>query len=276
MIFKKHTPSFPLSQYIEHILYVKGAQSAPYLIELPDARLNLVIELESDSLNTVFTDKELRNERTMKHGWVSGSNAQAIVYKNNQGASAIVSIRFTIGGFYALTKIPMSEIIYPGLEIDMLMGNSFNKLYQTLINETSIEKLFECIEQYFSGYISDSTIERSIITFIGNNIESPIDWLIHKSGYSHKHLLHLLKKQTGFSLKYLQRLHRFRRVLDAVQQKGHGTSWASITYDHGYFDQAHFVKEFIHFTGFSPAKYFLINSADYNKNFTDIKLIAER
>jgi AraC-like DNA-binding protein len=276
LIFKKHIPAYPLSQYIQHILYINGPQSVPYLIELPDPKLNLVIELENDSVNTLYTDSGLKNERTMKHGWVSGSNAQAIVYKNNR-ESAIVSIRFTVGGFYALTKIPMSEIIYPGLEIDLLLGNSVNKLYQLLINEKDIDKIFEYIERYFVNYIADNNFENSLVKFIDKHIDKPIDWLVHKSGYSHKHVIQVIKKQTGFSLKYLQRLHRFRKVLDAIQQQGHNISWTSITYDHGYFDQAHFIKEFVHFTGFTPSQYFSLHTAsDHNKIFTDIKLIGER
>lgn len=274
MIFKKHIPAYPLSQYIQHILYINGPQQVPYLIELPDAKLNLVIELENDSVNTLYTDSKLQGERTMKRGWVSGSNAQAVVYKNNMH-STIVSIRFTIGGFYALTKIPMSEIIYPGLEIDLLLGNTANKLYQLLINEPEIDKIFEHIERYFINYIADNSFETSLVKFIDKNIDNPIDWLVHKSGYSHKHVIQVVKKQTGFSLKYLQRLHRFRKVLNAIQQQGPNISWTSITYDHGYFDQAHFVKEFIHFTGYSPAQYFNIHTgSDHNKIFSDIKLIG--
>jgi AraC-like DNA-binding protein len=276
LIFKKHIPAYPLSQYIQHILYIHGPQSVPYLIELPDPKLNLVIELENDSVNTLYTDSSLKEERTMKHGWVSGSNARAIVYKNNR-ESTIVSIRFTVGGFYALTKIPMSEIIYPGLEIDLLLGNSANKLYQILINETEIDKIFEYIERYFINYIADNTFETSLVKFIDKHIDKPIDWLVQRSGYSHKHVIQVIKKQTGFSLKYLQRLHRFRKVLDAIQQQGQHISWTSITYDHGYFDQAHFVKEFIHFTGFTPSQYFkLYTASDHNKIFTDIKLIGDR
>jgi AraC-like DNA-binding protein len=276
LIFKKHIPESPLSQYVQHIIYVNGPASVPYLIELPDARLNLVIELENDSVNTLYTDNNLTAKRTMKKGWVSGSNAQAIVYKNNR-ESTIVSIRFTIGGFYALTKIPMTEIIHPGLEIDLLLGNSFNKLYQALINEKEIDKIFEHIEHYFINYIKDNSFETSLVKYIDKHIDNPIDWLVHKSGYSHKHVTQLVKKQTGFSLKYLQRLHRFRKVLDAIQQQRQNISWTSITYDHGYFDQAHFIKEFIHFTGFSPAQYFTLHrGSDQNKILTDITLMGDR
>ncbi|WP_310586255.1 AraC family transcriptional regulator [Emticicia sp. C21] len=272
MIFKRHIPQYPMSQYIEHIIYAKGSQPMPYLMELPDGRINLIIELEEKSINTLYSESNFEGKRTMKHGWVSGANAKAITYQNNNN-SAIISIRFTVGGFYALTKIPMSELIYPGLEIELLLGSSFNRLYQTLINEEEIENKFQHIQHYFQKYITDNSFNTSVVKFIDKNIDKPIDWLVNKSGYSQKHLIHILKKQTGFSPKYLQRLQRFHKVINAIQQAKGQVYWSSIVYDHEYFDQAHFIKEFIHFTGISPLEYFKINnSSEHHKVLTDIIL----
>ncbi len=273
MVFKKHIPAYPISQYLEHIIYAQGAQSLPYLMELPDGRINLVLEMVDYTTNTLFKEHNFEGKHTMKHGWISGANAQAIVYECNNN-SAIISIRFALGGFYALTKIPMSEIIHPGLELELLLGVSFKKLYQQIINEHDIDKKFQLILHYFENYIQDNTFETSIVKFVDKNLDKPIDWLVNKSGYSQKHLIHLLKKQTGFSPKYLQRLQRFHKVVDALQQNKGKVNWTSLVYEYGYFDQAHFIKEFIHFTGFSPVEYFNLNAtSEHNKLFTDIKLM---
>jgi AraC-like DNA-binding protein len=272
MIFKQHTPQFPVSLYIEHIIYAKGSQPLPFLMELPDGRINLMIELEDSTTNTLYTEQNLQGKHTMKRGWIAGSNAKAIIYECNNN-SAILSIRFTLGGFYALTKIPMSENVHPGLEAELLLGASFNRLYQTLINEPDPELKFQIIESYFMNYIKDNAFETSIVKFIDNNIEKPIDWLVNKSGYSQKHLIHILKTQTGFSLKYLQRLERFHKVVQYINRNNGKINWAGIAYEHDFFDQAHFIKEFIHFTGLSPVEYFNINKAsEHNQVFSDIKL----
>lgn len=34
VIFNHHTSSYPLCTYIQHIIYAKGQQPAPYLMEL--------------------------------------------------------------------------------------------------------------------------------------------------------------------------------------------------------------------------------------------------
>jgi AraC-like DNA-binding protein len=274
MLLKKHTPAYPLSDYIQHIIYAHGSEPLPYLMELPEGKVNLVIELMNTS-NTVYTEKKLSGKRTMKNAWLTGTQAQTIIYENNNN-SAILSIKFTTGGFYALTKIPATEIIYPGLEAEFIFGNTFKQLYQKLINEKNISNLFQLVEEYFLSRVKNDHSETLLAGFIDKNITKPIDWLVEKSGYSQKHLIHTIKKQTGFSPKYLQRLHRFQNVIRSIQFCKGKINWASIAYYNNYFDQAHFIKEFVHFMDLTPVEYFVLTSAsEHNKTFSDVKLLTD-
>jgi AraC-like DNA-binding protein len=257
MQVQKHTPQFPLSNFIEHIIYVKGSLSIPYLKELPDGGVNLVIELNDKTVNTIYPDENLQKKHEVKRAWISGLQKQAILYKNNTD-STIISVRFTAGGFFSLTKIPITAIDDVGIEAEVLLGSSFSHFYQRIINASSVSEMFGLIENYFLQYRMDHNTEYEIVRFIDKNIDRPIDWLIHKSGYSQKHVIHLLKKHTGFSPKYLQRLHRFQLVVKEVQGHKNKIDWFSIVHRFGYYDQAHLIKDFSHFAGISPTDY--INS----------------
>lgn len=244
-------------------------------MELPEGKINLMIELEEDSVNTVYTGDNLETRRSMKKAWFSGIQSKAVVYKNNNH-SAIMSIRFTLDGFFSLTRIPVTEISYSGLEVELLLGNKFSELYQKLINEEVVEEKFRIIEEHFLSHVTEINSETLLSSFLKKNLDKPIDWLVTKSGYSQKHLIQVIKKETGFSPKYLQRLNRFKSVVDFLQ--GQTTlkkiNWASIALDFGYYDQAHFIKEFIHFTGLSPSEYFQINDSNPgNQILTDVKLL---
>jgi AraC-like DNA-binding protein len=250
----KHTPGFPLSNFIEHMVYVKGSLPIPYLKELPDGGVNLVIELNDRTVNTIFPDEGLKKKHEVKKAWISGLQKQAILYKNNTD-STIISVRFTTGGFFCLTKIPVTAIDHIGVEAEDLLGTSFSHLYQRIINASSCAEMFALIENYFLQYSMDHNTEHEIVRFIDGNIERPIDWLVHKSGYSQKHVIHLLKKHTGFSPKYLQRLHRFQLVVKEVQAQKSKVDWFSVVQRYGYYDQAHLIKDFSHFSGISPTDY---------------------
>jgi AraC-like DNA-binding protein len=250
----KHTPSFPLSNFIEHMVYVNGSLPIPYLKELPDGGVNLVIELNDKTVNTIYPEEGFQKKLEVKRAWISGLQKQAITYKNNTNSS-IISIRFTTGGFFCLTKIPVTAIDHVGVEAEDLLGSSFGHLYQRIINASGSAEMFALIETYFLQYGMDHNTEHEIVRFVDKNIEKPIDWLVHKSGYSQKHVIHLLKKHTGFSPKYLQRLYRFQLVVKEVQNQKKKIDWFSIVNRYGYYDQAHLIKDFTHFSGITPTDY---------------------
>jgi len=250
----KHTPRFPLSNFIEHMVHVKGSLPIPYLKELPDGGVNLVIELNDKTVNTIYPDESLKTKHEVKRAWISGLQKQAIVYKNNTD-SAIVSVRFTKGGFFCLTKIPITAIDEVGIEAEALLGTSFRHLYERIINAASSAAIFALIEDYFLQYSTEHNMEHDIVRFIDQNIDKPIDWLIQKSGYSQKHVIHLLKKHTGFSPKFLQRLNRFQLVVKEIQNNKDNIDWFSVVQRYGYYDQAHLIKDFSNFTGISPTDY---------------------
>jgi AraC-like DNA-binding protein len=254
MQVRKHIPGFPLSNFIEHMVYVNGSLPIPYLKELPDGGVNLVIELNDRTVNTIYPEANLQKKHEVKRAWISGLQKQAIVYKNNTDSS-IISIRFTTGGFFCLTKIPITAIGHVGIEADALLGSSFSYLYQRIINASDCSEMFALIENYFLQYRMDHNTEHEIVRFIDQNIDRPIDWLIHKSGYSQKHVIHLLKKHTGFSPKYLQRLYRFQLVVKEVQNQKNKIDWFSVVHRYGYYDQAHLIKDFSYFSGISPTDY---------------------
>jgi AraC-like DNA-binding protein len=252
----KHIPKFPLSNFIEHMVYVQGSLPIPYLKELPDGGVNLVIELNDKTFNTIYAEQNLQKKQEVRKAWICGFQKQAIVYKNNTDSS-IISIRFTTGGFFCLTKIPITAIDV-GVEAEEVLGSSFNHLYQRIINASDTAEMFALIENYFLQYRMDHSTEYEVVRFIDQNIDKPIDWLIHKSGYSQKHVIHLLKKHTGFSPKYLQRLDRFHLVVKEVQNQKNTIDWFSVVHRYGYYDQAHLIKDFWQFSGITPTEY--INS----------------
>jgi 4-hydroxyphenylpyruvate dioxygenase-like putative hemolysin len=115
------------------MVYAKGALPKPFLKELPTGGINLVIDLNEHTKNAIYYGENIGNSLEMKHAWISGLQKQAILYGNNPD-STIISLRFAAGGFYALTKIPITTIDHVGIEAETIPGNSFKSFYQQLLN----------------------------------------------------------------------------------------------------------------------------------------------
>ncbi|MBN9381051.1 MAG: helix-turn-helix transcriptional regulator [Chitinophagaceae bacterium] len=265
-----HFPKYPLSNFIEHIVYVCGSLPIPYIKELPQGGINMVIELNENTVNTMYP--ESGNKKVVKNAWITGMQKQAIMYKNNPN-STIISIRFTVGGFFSLTKIPIPILDHVGIEAEEVFGSSFTRLHEQLLNATTFTDKVTFIENYFLQYSVDENMGDHIVRFINQHIDKPIDWLIQKSGYSQKHVIHLLKTYTGFSPKYLQRIRRLHQVVAEIQKQKDHIDWFAIIHRYGYFDQAHLIKDFSHFTGLKPMEYLKSQLAlDENKLLPDMIL----
>ena len=93
-----------------------------------------------DHFNTIYPDESLSKKYEVKRAWISGLQKQAIVYKNNTN-STIISVRFKTGGFFCLTKIPITAIDHVGIEAEDLLGASFGSLYQRIINAQNVPEM---------------------------------------------------------------------------------------------------------------------------------------
>ncbi len=71
---------------------------------------------------------------------------------------------------------------------------------------------------------------------------------------SPRHLQQLFRERVGLRPKQFQRVTRFQRSIGAVTAAGSG-ALTDAAYGSGYFDQAHFIREFKRFTGLTPSKY---------------------
>lgn len=272
MQVQQHIPKYPLCNFIQHIVYVSGALPIPYLRELPQGGINLVIELNENSVNTVYPEIMMGSKKVVKNAWISGTQKQAIMYKNNPN-STIMGIRFTAGGFFSLTRIPVAVLDKVGIEAEEVFGSSFMRLHEQLLNASSFAERVAMVERYFLQYSVEENMGDHIVKFINQHIDKPLDWLIQKSGYSQKHVIHLLKTYTGFSPKYLQRIHRLNQVVTEIQRNKDHIDWFAIIHRYGYFDQAHFIKDFSHFTGLKPMEYLGSQLAlDANKLVPDVIL----
>jgi methylphosphotriester-DNA--protein-cysteine methyltransferase len=84
-------------------------------------------------------------------------------------------------------------------------------------------------------------------------------------GISQNHLLTQFKRMVGISPKALARLYRLKHVLRSIDPT-QAVDWMQIVYQSGYYDQAHFSKDFQAFTGHSPTNYLRLRRQSHATN----------
>jgi AraC-like DNA-binding protein len=71
-------------------------------------------------------------------------------------------------------------------------------------------------------------------------------------GLSARQVERLFDERVGIPPKFFLRVVRFQEVLRGIRQETNATTWAARAAEHGFYDQAHFIRDFKRFVGEPP------------------------
>jgi transcriptional regulator GlxA family with amidase domain len=127
-------------------------------------------------------------------------------------------------------------------------------------NQLTTEQIQRTIDSYFINLIENTTfdndsrlynaIEKILQEFGVLNIEQDLD-----TGISQRQLRRLFEFYIGDTAKTFAKVVRFQNILRA-KPSSQSLRQNKLFFDAGYYDQAHFIKEFKNFYGVTPSKAF--------------------
>lgn len=265
MLLKIHTPSSPLCNYIETFTFYEGLNLG-YTIErlLPDGTVNLIIELDNIPKYT-FDNHSLEKKEKYTGAWLSGMQKEYISIGSPPESSMFV-IQFQPGGIYPFINFPVAELNNLVVDAELIFGEDVIMLRDQLLEAPTPEEKFCRTEQWLRDHLCESSFSEQVMNFAVQQIcQNPsldsIELISLKTGYSQKQFIQLFKKYVGLTPKYFQRVQRFNKVLQEVESRNE-INWSALSHDCGFYDQAHFIREFKKFSGFNPTD-FLHEKGEY-------------
>lgn len=272
MILENHNISPELQAYIEAIFHFKGFQP-DHSIErvVPTGHIFLIFELDGIPRNT-FDNETLAPQATYTEAWISGMHKRYISISAHQDSEMFV-IQFKSTGAFPFLHIPINELNGKVIPAKEIVGIEVNTLRQALLEAADNAGKFQAAEAWLNDrFIADKVPPATILELVEKLKKAPaltaaeLTQLIQSYPYSQKHLINQFKKYLGLTPKYFQRIFRFNEILAKIYQK-QSLSWTQISYDCGYTDQSHFIKEFRHFSGFNPQEFLNQKFSDEEPNF---------
>jgi AraC-like DNA-binding protein len=257
MIYRIHTPSLPLSQFIEFFFYYEGYQAGHSMEKfLPDGSTDLLIDL-TETPKKLFHNEEGTSYSTFNKSWLSGMKTDYILI--DASVSNMAGVHFKPGGCYPFIDFSMAELNNLTVEADTVWGNEIHSIREAILYEPCIEKKFSILENYFLRKGKNKMENHALVHYsVSQLVQSPQMWTIKKlsdkTGVTQKHLISLFKKYVGLSPKMFSRINKFQKVIQLAEQQ-QKIDWTSLAYECGYYDQAHFIKEFRAFSGINPVSY---------------------
>lgn len=256
--------SFPLNQWIQFVWVSKGENDSTKSKILPNGAIELILNFGNKQ--KTLKESTLKTDKYFTNYWVAGLQTRPIIIQSLSDTN-LVGIRFRPGGAYPFFKFPITEISDKVLEANW-MRKELNELRKAIGNLDDLDKITTLTEDYLLRKFDGTSLTNDAVAYVANHIffsenEIPVNELVKKGGYSHKHFISLFKKQVGTSPKNLQRIARLQRIIQMVKDKPE-IKWTDILYRFSFYDPAHFNHDFRELTGMTPKQYMSNRTFDEN------------
>ena len=261
MFFEIHQPPFPLSDFLDSLIYFEDMRP-PHSLDrfLPDGNTELIIEL-SDAPQYIHHNDTLEIVQSCRYAWVSGVRTHPITIPSGRESTKLV-VTFKKGMARAFYPFPMHELTDSVVMADLVFGRRILDFRERLLFTRSPQEMFQLVELFLLNMAGDKLYEDTKVTSVVYAVTSMFRQptllnfkkMGEQIGYSQKHFIELFKGQVGVPPKQYLKIARFQKAIKAIEGN-RPIQWSDIAMDSGFYDQAHFINDFKFFSGFTPNEY---------------------
>jgi len=247
-------PSALLSPYVKHYWFMtinSEAQASERVI--PNGMMCLMFHRGE----RIFSSSE---DQWQPRAFLSGQDT-AYTDLSYCGNIDMISVEFRPAGAKAFFKIPMIELNGQTVTIDALSDPQLTELEKHLSGDTDPKTCVFHIEQFL--YKRLYQLEAHNLKRIDAVMQSiyrgqqNIDLLAQTACLGYKQFKRVFADYIGANPKDYLRVVRFQKALYLLQIQPN-INLTQLSYECGYYDQAHFIKEFKQFSGYTPTEYMVI------------------
>jgi AraC-like DNA-binding protein len=171
------------------------------------------------------------------------------------GAYSCVQINFTILGARLFLQQPLHVLANREAPLDAVLANA-TRLESQLYDAASWASRFDVLDRVIltriasAGALPAPVVHawRRLVRSVG---QVDIHTLVRDSGWSHRHFIAQFTEQLGMAPKAMARVLRFGHAAELLKVSERGR-FTEIAHACGYYDQAHFTRDFRAFAGVSP------------------------
>jgi AraC-like DNA-binding protein len=157
-------------------------------------------------------------------------------------------------GARRLLGMPMGELTREVVELEDLIGGRAHELAERLATAPDWPARFALLERAIAKRTLAAPPVAPELEWTWRRLHEPvpINELADELGWSRRHLTATVHRELGMAPKPLARLLRFERALERLRA---GAGLADVALDSGYYDQAHFNRDFRGYAGVTPTEY---------------------
>lgn len=254
--FKLYDVCKELEPYIYNYWSVKSSDSSSNINKiLSDASLGFTINFSEPYKITLNSQSKIFSKGIV----LNGPTKHPMFFKFEKCLDTI-GIRFKAGGAFVFFEEELSSFLDKNIDISNNYWG-FDTLYKQLESKKNNNEKIQLIEEFLIKRLKQSKKQNSpylskILDFVAfRKGDLLIEEICEEFQISRKKIERIFKKELGLSAKLYCRIIRMRYVRDTLSSL-EVDNLTKTSYDSGFFDQAHFIKEFKYFMCETPKNYF--------------------
>ncbi|MEV4599905.1 helix-turn-helix domain-containing protein [Amycolatopsis sp. NPDC049253] len=176
------------------------------------------------------------------------------------GRVRLAGVHFKPWGISPFVDVVATELRDRCVPADAVWPRAADRIRDRLGGLSSPTETLRVVEEELRARLAETAPRGlDLVQHTGRRLETahgtiPVGVLSDAAGVSGNHLAAQFKSHVGLTPKRMARIYRFARLILSVDALG-PVDWPDLAHRCGYFDQAHFSKEFKDFTGHTPTGY---------------------
>ncbi|MEZ5404048.1 MAG: helix-turn-helix domain-containing protein [Bryobacteraceae bacterium] len=248
-------PHPPLDAFVE-TMWIAQSEPRPFALErlLPTGSASLIVNLGEDQVRRYHFDPRRVMETNPGAVLAGTSSRYAVIDTREQ--EYVAGVAFRCGGTAPFFRTPAHETRDADVSLQALWGRSrATRLRDRLLAAAGPDAELDALEAELMEALTPARPHAAVLYALARFGQgASVAAVAEAAGLSAKRFIERFKTDTGLTPKRHIRLVRFRRAL-ARAHAGVNVEWARLAADCGYYDQAHFVRDFRDFSGIAPSGY---------------------
>lgn len=259
MNYREYIPSAPLRQYVDCYWYHKTAYIAqddvPVQRCLPIGTVEIIVQVDYKPCLIMNAEGIWESSPRI---YFTGLYTDTALWQAQPG-TLMFGIRLKPESLMELFRVPAAHLFNSVVNAEDVLGKAASQMLDEMAGILNVGTLVSIAEKHLLGRLKDLKEERSLISnacrMIRKNKGSLTVEEVSEGLYVTKRKLQReFKEEFGASPKTYQRIVRFRHAYEYARGLEAGAiKWSDVSYEAGYADQAHFIREFKEFTGLAPS-----------------------
>ncbi|MFD6161615.1 helix-turn-helix domain-containing protein [Nocardia sp. NPDC060256] len=257
MHYVGRVPAAPLDRFVDDIYCLTGVPRYRRMIVPPMPSAHLYINLGGPA--RLWDSDPSVPPATFTDGWFMGVWTRRFLFEYPEWVR-LVGVHFKPWGISPFIDMPASELRDRWVPVDAVWQRSVDRIRNLVGDLTSATETLRVVEQELRARLAETPSRGlDLVQYAAGRLATshgavPVGALTDAAGVSVNQLAAQFKSHVGVTPKRVARIYRFAQLILSVDAL-RPVDWAQVAHTAGYFDQAHFSREFKDFTGHTPTEY---------------------